>query len=219
MKLKKLEPFEIDSDGDLVINLNTDYDSTDWTKIKRLEKWASEGDLEAQETLDTYYSDRYDDEPEPRYEIVDEPPTFKIPRSVQELGVNVPPNLDPYAPTCQPGETRPGVWIYFLDPDYDDPHYDHYRDFRAECSHCFWRLGYSNGKCLAFPGGIPEDLESHLSLFPGDRGICYMGIFEASIMDVPVGLPLEQSQKLMKKVLNKRKKLTYPPRPKEFPWE
>lgn len=70
--LKKIEPFEIDKDGDLVINTSWDYDWSDWAKISRLEKQAAEGDLDAQRTLDTYYADRYDDEPEQRYEIVDE---------------------------------------------------------------------------------------------------------------------------------------------------
>ncbi len=210
MPYKKIEPIEIDEDGDIVINLNTDYDSMDWLKIKRLEKRAKEGDKEAQEILDTYYGDRYDDEPEPRYEYLDEP-TFKIPWSVTELGVNVPRNPDPDGPrvTCQPGEIRPGVWIYFLSPNYDDPHRENYRDYKAECSYCFWRLGQSVGSCLAFPNGIPRDLESHLKLVDGDRGIAYMGIFEASIMKVPVGLSVEQAQKLMAKVLRKRRKLTY----------
>ena len=72
MKLRRIPPIEIDDDGDLVINLNTDYDSLDWYKIKRLEKQAEEGDKEAQEILDTYYADRYDEEPEPRYEIIEE---------------------------------------------------------------------------------------------------------------------------------------------------
>lgn len=180
----------------------------DWLKIKRLEKRAKEGDKEAQEILDTYYSDRYDDEPEPRYEYVDEP-TFKIPWSVTELGVNVPRDLDPYGPTCVPAEIRPGVWIYFLSPNYDDPHRGDYYYYEAECSYCFWRLGQHLGSCLAFPNGIPRDLKSHLKLVDGDRGIAYMGIFEASIMKVPVGLSVEQAQKLMAKVLRKRRKLTY----------
>lgn len=71
MPYKKIEPIEIDEDGDVVINLNADYDSTDWCKIKRLEKWAAEGDKQAQEDLDKYYGDRYDDEPEPRFEILE----------------------------------------------------------------------------------------------------------------------------------------------------
>ena len=72
MPYKKIEPIEIDEDGDVVINLNTDYDSLDWLKIKRLEKRAAEGDKKAQEDLDKYYSDRYDPEPEPRYEIIED---------------------------------------------------------------------------------------------------------------------------------------------------
>lgn len=72
MRLKKIEPLEIDKDGDLVINTSWDYDWADWMKISRLEKLAAEGDLDAQRDLDTYYGDRYDDEPEPRYEILGE---------------------------------------------------------------------------------------------------------------------------------------------------
>lgn len=72
MKLERISPLEIDEDGDLVLNLNADYDSTDWTKIKRLEQWALEGDKEAQETLDTYYADRYNLEPETRFEFEDD---------------------------------------------------------------------------------------------------------------------------------------------------
>lgn len=72
MKLRRIPPMEIDDDGDLVINLNTDYDSLDWCRIKRLEKLAAEGDEDAQRVLDTHYADRYDEKPEPRYEIVDE---------------------------------------------------------------------------------------------------------------------------------------------------
>lgn len=72
MALKRIEPMEIDDDGDLIVNLSWDYDWADWARISRLEKQAAEGDLDAQKTLDTYYSDRYDDEPEPRYEIVED---------------------------------------------------------------------------------------------------------------------------------------------------
>lgn len=72
MALKRIEPMEIDSDGDLVINTSWDYDWADWARISRLEKQAAEGDLEAQKTLDTYYADRYDEQPEPRYEVVDD---------------------------------------------------------------------------------------------------------------------------------------------------
>lgn len=133
---------------------------------------------------------------------------FKIPRSVFEKGVNVPPDLDVEV-TCQPGETRPGVWVYYLAPDYEDPHRYEYSEFKAECRDCFWRLGHPVGSCLAFPEGIPQDLESHLFPVDKDRGIAFMGIHEADIMKVPVGISLEQSKELMERVLKKRRSLTY----------
>lgn len=72
MALKRIEPMEIDEDGDLVINTSWDYDWSDWAKISRLEKQAAEGDKEAQEMLDTYYPNRHEDEPEPKYEEVED---------------------------------------------------------------------------------------------------------------------------------------------------
>lgn len=69
--LKKIEILTIE-DGVPVINTSADYDWSDWMRIERLEKKAAKGDKEAQEMLDTYYPNRYEDEPEPKYEEVED---------------------------------------------------------------------------------------------------------------------------------------------------
>lgn len=145
---------------------------------------------------------------------------FKIPDRIVEHGVNVRPRsaIKPEDPDDLPFETRPGVWTSQLMPFYNDPDSEHYRRFsrdaemlgepelyKAECEFCFWRLSRPRGCCFAFPGGIPRDLETHLYPVPGDSGICFLGQIEAGLMLIPELLSLEDSQGLMKRVIQERK--------------
>ena len=145
---------------------------------------------------------------------------FKTPDRIVEKGVNVRPRsaIKLEDPLDLPFEERPGVWVYYLMPFYEDPDRGYYRRlsseaetlgkivFRAECSACFWRLNHPLGSCAAFPDGIPRDIESHLFPVPGDSGICYLGQYEAGLMGIPEGIQLEESRKLMKKVIKERKR-------------
>lgn len=69
--LKKVEILTVE-DGVPVINTSADYDWSDWMRIEKLEAKAKAGDKEAQRDLDLYYPARYSDEPEPKYEVIED---------------------------------------------------------------------------------------------------------------------------------------------------